>query len=196
MRDEWNNAVSALGGSVVSTDLETRYAEPHRKYHNATHIHAVLRDATLLVPSLDPVLVLAICAHDVIYNAHPGDDERESAAWARTWLTSSAVAEPHIAAVESHILATITHTSENPATQVLLDADLAILAAEPDAYDVYIRCVRAEYASYAEPEWRAGRAKVLSSLLTRDPLYQTPRAQTLWTTQARTNLNRELTTLT
>ncbi len=195
MRDEWNNAVSALGGCVVSTDLESRYAEPHRKYHNATHIHAVLRDAALLVPSLDPELVLAICAHDVIYNARPGADERESAAWARTWLTASSVPEPHIAAVESHILATITHTSDDPATQILLDADLAILAAPPDAYDVYTRCVRAEYASYTDPEWQAGRAKVLKSLLNRETLYQTPRAHTLWNTQARTNLHRELTTL-
>jgi predicted metal-dependent HD superfamily phosphohydrolase len=195
MREHWDDAVARLGGRPTVHDLERRYAEPHRKYHNAAHIVAVLRDVRLLSPEPDPVLVLAICAHDVVYDARPGEDERASAAWARDRLTSSGVAEKHIARVESLVLATISHESDDPLAQVLLDADLAILAAAQDVYDLYTRCVREEYASYADAVWRDGRAKVLKSLLDRKNLYQTHRGQELWDTRARINIRRELDSL-
>jgi predicted metal-dependent HD superfamily phosphohydrolase len=195
MREHWDNAVAQLGGQATARDLETRYAEPHRKYHNAAHVMAVLRDASLLVSPLDPVLVLAICAHDVIYDARPGDDERASAEWARTWLTSSGIAPDDIARVESLVLATISHQSDDPLAQLLLDADLSILAADQDVYDLYTRCVREEYASYADPVWRAGRATVLKTLLERENLYQTRRGRELWDAKARINLRRELDSL-
>jgi predicted metal-dependent HD superfamily phosphohydrolase len=129
MRHRWDEAVTRLGGQPCETDLELRYAEPHRKYHNATHIEAVLRDVCLLSEEDDPVLTLAICAHDVIYDANPGEDERASALWSRRWLTEAKVATQSIARVESLILATITHQSLDPLARILLDADLAILAA-------------------------------------------------------------------
>jgi predicted metal-dependent HD superfamily phosphohydrolase len=194
MRSQWDNAVLWLGGrsTPAADDLVRRYAEPHRKYHNAIHVEAVLRDARELSDEDNPVLVLAICAHDVVYDAQPGADERASAAWARLRLTEAGLAEDHVAQVESLVLATITHQSDDPLARILLDADLAILAAAPDAYDLYSRYVREEYASYADDVWRHGRTQVLRSLLDRDDLYQTPRARALWDAQARANLQREL----
>jgi predicted metal-dependent HD superfamily phosphohydrolase len=195
MRSQWDNAVLWLGGrsTPAADELVSRYAEPHRKYHNATHIEAVLRDARELSDEDNPVLVLAICAHDVVYDAKPGADERASAAWARAQLTEAGVAEEHVAHVESLVLATITHESDDPLAQILLDADLAILAAAQDEYDLYTTCVRQEYASYADDVWRQGRAHVLRSLLDREVLYRTSRARGLWDAQARVNLRRELT---
>src|SRR5256885_3447868 len=132
MREQWDNAVAALGGRPTSAadDLEGRYDEPHRKYHNATHIEAVLRDARLLSTEDNPVLVLAICAHDVVYDAKPGDDERASALWARERLAEAGVGAEDVARVEGLVLATITHESDDPLTRILLDADLAILASD------------------------------------------------------------------
>ena len=79
------------------------------------------------------ILTLAACAHDVIYHGKPGEDERASAAWARERLAD--LEEDQIARVESLVLATITHWSEDPLAHVLLDADLAILGSEPAHYE-------------------------------------------------------------
>ena len=194
MREEWDRAVVQLGGRLTSAsdELVRRYAEPHRKYHNATHIDAVLRDVRLLSDVDDPVLVLAVCAHDVVYDAKPGSDERASAAWARTALAEAGIGEEHVAQVESLVLATITHSSEDPLAWILLDADLAILAAPVDVYSVYVAGVRAEYSMYPDDLWRQGRAQVLKSLLDKENLYQTARARALWEADARANLRREL----
>ncbi|GLZ30813.1 hypothetical protein Lesp02_30020 [Lentzea sp. NBRC 105346] len=190
MREEW----LAAGGSEDGADeLEQRYAEPHRKYHNADHVNAVLRDVTLLVEDLGlgivdfAVLVLAACAHDVIYDGKPGDDERASAAWAREHVPAWAADR-----VEHIVLATITHSSEDPVAQAFLDADLAILAADRDEYDRYASAVREEYSMYDDEAWRTGRGNVLRRLLARDPIYQTEAARTRWEQRARANLEREL----
>ncbi|TCO57304.1 HD domain-containing protein [Actinocrispum wychmicini] len=194
MRDEWDNAVTELGGrpTSASDDLIRRYAEPHRKYHNGGHIEAVLRDARLLSDEDDPVLRLAILAHDVIYDAEPGADERASASWVRAALLPTGIGVKHIDQVAGLVLATITHESDDPLAHILLDADLSILAAAPDVYDLYTRNVRAEYSAYPDSVWRQGRSRVLKSLLERENLYQTAQARALWDSNARANLLREL----
>ncbi|MFC0437206.1 hypothetical protein [Kutzneria buriramensis] len=127
----WRTAVSALGGVPVETDIVARYSEPHRRYHGLSHVRAVVRDAVPLVPLTEreeAVLVLAACAHDVIYNAMPTMDEIASAAWARSWLGRS-----HLDSVADRVcelvMATVHHAADpdDTAACALLDADLAIL---------------------------------------------------------------------
>lgn len=194
----WDDAIRALGGTPRPTDLEERYSEPHRGYHNSIHVRQVVRDATGLTSGRDRALVaLAAWAHDVVYDGRPGEDERASAAWARHHLTAAGVAEPDVARVEGLVLATLDHTAPpgDDVANALLDADLAILAAAPTEYERYRRAVRAEYAHVTDAQWRTGRAAVLRSLLDKDPLYRTPTANAKWTPQAHRNLNDELATL-
>ncbi|WP_053736023.1 hypothetical protein [Nocardia sp. NRRL S-836] len=199
MRRIWDDAVRALGGTPDAGDLAERYAEPHRAYHNTFHVVTVVRDSSALADAFAfsveerAVLALAACAHDVIYDGKPGDDERASAQWARDRLAG--LDEQHIARVESLVLATITHSSDDPLAHVLLDADLAILGSEPEHYERYRQAVRREYARYDDPAWRTGRAAVLRSLLERDDLYVTEPARQLWDAAARSNLARELQSL-
>jgi predicted metal-dependent HD superfamily phosphohydrolase len=192
----WNDAIRARGGVPQPTDLEARYAEPHRHYHNFIHAQQVAQDATALTPSgRDRALVaLAAWAHDVIYDAHPGDDERASAAWARRHLREAGLPQEDVARVEGLVLATLTHTPPpgDHLAEALLDADLAILGAAPETYERYRTAVRAEYAHVAEAQWRTGRAAVLTSLLAKDPLYRTAAAHEQWAAQARRNLTAEL----
>ena len=56
---------------------------------------------------------------------------------------------------------------------VLLDADLAILGADPAAYRAYATGVRVEYAHVPDDAWRTGRAAVLDHFLARDRLFLT-----------------------
>ncbi|MFI6098236.1 hypothetical protein ACIA8G_21970 [Lentzea sp. NPDC051213] len=199
MRRIWDDAVRALGGAPDSGDLMERYAEPHRSYHNTFHVAAVVRDSLVLADAFAftsaerAVLTLAACAHDVIYDGKPGEDERASAAWARERLAG--LEEEHVARVESLVLATITHSSDDPLAHVMLDADLAILGSEPALYERYSVAVRQEYSRYDDEIWRAGRAKVLKTLLDRPDLYVTEPARELWDAAARANLARELQSL-
>jgi predicted metal-dependent HD superfamily phosphohydrolase len=74
----------------------------------------------------------------------------------------------------------------------LLDADLAILGAEPQAYDGYSRGVRGEYSRLPDHLWRAGRRDVLNSLLGRGSIFVTAPAAGRWESAARANVQREL----
>jgi predicted metal-dependent HD superfamily phosphohydrolase len=126
-----------------------------------------------------------------VYDGRPGEDERASAAWARTNLTAVRLGEEDVARVERLVLATAGHTAPpgDRAAQALLDADLAILAAPPAEYERYRLAVRAEYAHVTDEQWRAGRAAVLRSLLAKDPLYLLAHH---WEAAARRNLVAEL----
>ncbi|WP_434450247.1 HD domain-containing protein [Lentzea sp. E54] len=199
MRRIWDDAVRALGGAPDAGDLTERYAEPHRAYHNTFHVLSVVRDSSALADAFAftvperAILALAACAHDVIYDGKPGDDERASAAWARERLAG--LEEQHVARVESLVLATITHSSGDPLAHVLLDADLAVLGSAPEHYERYRLAVRQEYSQYDDATWRAGRSKVLRTLLDREDLFVTGPARQLWDAAARTNLARELQSL-
>ncbi|HEX6356497.1 hypothetical protein [Actinophytocola sp.] len=194
----WDDAVRALGGDPRPTDLGTRYAEPHRRYHDTAHVRQVVRDAVALTAGRDRAIVaLAAWAHDVVYDGRPGDDERASAAWARRHLTAAGLQPADIDRIEGLVLATLDHTAPpgDHLAEALLDADLAILSAAPPAYERYRTAVRAEYAHVDDDQWRTGRATVLRSLLAKDPLYRTATARDQWTTQAHHNLRTELATL-
>jgi predicted metal-dependent HD superfamily phosphohydrolase len=204
----WIDAVTRLGGDAViarraADDLTRRYGEEHRRYHDLWHARSVAADADVLARELGvdedgrSMIALAACAHDVVYDARPGEDERLSAEWAARWLDEAGVAAERVAVVERLVLATIGH--EAPADDLLatalLDADLAILGADPAGYDVYAAAVRHEYAAVDDEAWAAGRSKVLSTLLNREALYRGRPARDRWDASARGNLARELTRL-
>jgi predicted metal-dependent HD superfamily phosphohydrolase len=107
------------------------------------------------------------------------------------------VAPEHVARVQKLVLATVTHSAppDDLTAWALLDADLAILGAEPGAYDRYRAAVREEYAALGEPAWRTGRAAVMAALLARDPLYGTDVARRRWEAMAKANIARELDSL-
>lgn len=204
----WVAAVMQLGGGAepaiaAAGELGPRYREPHRRYHTGTHIEAVLADCHWLASDVGlsaderAIADLAACAHDVVYDAHPGVDERASAAWAGTRLAACGLAPEIGARVSAIVLATIAHES-NLADQVagvVLDADLAILAAPPDDYARYVAGVRREYGDVPDADWRAGRAAVLARLLARPVLFATEPARRRWDGPARDNVARELSAL-
>jgi predicted metal-dependent HD superfamily phosphohydrolase len=209
----WTDAIATLVASAVAgadsaaasaAELLTRYAEPHRHYHTATHIEAVLAHVVRLGAELGvgprelAELRLAACAHDVVYDANPGVDERESAKWARTHLGAAGVPAASIERVTSLVLLSAEHRADpaDVSAGVLLDADLAILAASPTYYDDYVQAVRREYAHVPEELWRVGRSALLRGLLERDRLYLTAPARHTWQDDARANLRRELGQLT
>ncbi|MEV0072097.1 MULTISPECIES: hypothetical protein [unclassified Amycolatopsis] len=202
----WGAAVAHVGGDEdvareAWRELEARYGEPHRHYHDLAHATAVARDGAQLAaeaglgPDECAAVALAAWAHDVVYDAVPGEDERASAAWLCHWLTRAGAGAQHVARAEALVLATAAHEApeDDQAATAVLDADLAILGATPAVYAGYAAAVRREYAKYDDPAWAAGRAAVLANLLARPLLYRSETARARWETAARRNLAAELT---
>jgi membrane glycosyltransferase len=78
---------------------------------------------------------------------------------------------------------------------IVLDADLAILGADPAEYQAYVNGVRAEYAHVDAAGWRTGRAAVLRHFLGLTAIYRTPTMRVARERRAQANLTAELAAL-
>lgn len=188
--------------------LLDRHREAHRHYHTAVHVRWVLRHVDTLAGT-EPVgrradLTAAAFYHDAIYDPKRADNEHASAELAQRDLMALGWADRDIAHVAAMIKATAhvgAPRGEAPRvpshgdTAVLLDADLAVLGADPSAYSTYVAGVRREYAHVAADVWRAGRGAVLEGFLDRDEIFLTATGRQLWEAHARANLTAELASL-
>lgn len=94
------------------------------------------------------------------------------------------------------VLATADHRpSEDAATRLLCDLDLAILGAPAPDYASYVAAVRREYAHVPDLVWQFGRAAMLRRFLERERIFQGAAFARLYETAARANLKGELTRL-
>ena len=185
----WQRLVSRWGARAEKVDAEyaelvARYAEPHRRYHTLEHIAEALVEVDTAHGS--PEVELAVWFHDAIYDTAADDNEHRSAQYADAVLSRLGAPLRVIAEVKRLVELTATHVVP-PAdvnARVLIDADLAILRANPARYDRYVDDVRHEYAHVDDDAWTQGRAAVVRSLLA----VTTDAA-------ARSNLTRELTRL-
>lgn len=184
------------GADDVGRDLLERYGEAHRRYHDTEHLAEVLVAIDVLHRhASDPDAVrIAAWFHDAVYDPQRKDNEEESAHLAESVLPGAGVAESRISRVAALVRLTTTH---DPAASdvdgaVLSDADLAVLASEPERYARYASDVRAEYAFVPEDAFRHGRLNVLEDLLSHGALFRTPTGHALWEERARRNLTTEV----
>jgi len=181
----------------VGTELIRRWDEPHRRYHDLTHLDDVLHHLGALREDGETVPVTAELAawfHDAVYDLAPGVDEQRSAALARERLTYLGVDPVTVTEVERLVRLTASHAPApgDTAGAVLCDADLAILASSPRRYARYAAAVRAEYVSVPDEDFRRGRAAVLSGLLAHEHIFTTSSGRSRWEAPARANLRGEL----
>jgi predicted metal-dependent HD superfamily phosphohydrolase len=180
---------------AVLDELLTRHREAHRHYHTLTHVAHVLRtvgELTAEVAVDDPVAVrLAVWFHDAIYEPRSATNEADSAALAARLLPAAGVGARQVDAVARLVMVTAHHEPSADDEAVLIDADLGVLAAEPNGYDAYVHQVRAEYAHLDDSAWRQGRAAVLRRLLDRPRLFHTA-PMAAHEHRARANLTAEL----
>jgi predicted metal-dependent HD superfamily phosphohydrolase len=152
------------------------YDSPQRYYHRLEHISQVLTTVTYLESYAVnlPAVKFAAWLHDVVYDTHTSDNEEKSAIFARELLTSLNIDGKTIKTVENLILATKQHEcdSSNIDSQILLDADLMILAADEIEYQKYAKAIRQEYSWVAEADYIKGRKRVLQQFLLRPRIYQ------------------------
>lgn len=180
--------------------LEAAYAEPHRRYHTRRHIEqclALLDQVDDLMDSERRVLTWAIWWHDAVYEPTASDNEARSAELARLDLRDLDASIHEREEVARLIRLTAGHAvePEDRLGEILVSIDLAILGAQPAAYDQYVRDVRAEYAHVPDEGWRQGRARVLRHFIEAPALYPDPAFRARFEAQARANLARELAAL-
>ena len=177
----------------LGKDLLGRWSEPHRRYHNAEHLEAVLGRLDQLGGATVAV-TLAAWYHDAVYDPARDDNEAASAALALATLPGLGVDQATVSEVGRLVKLTATHRPEpaDRAGALLCDADVAVLGGTREEYAAYRLAVRAEYGGLDEPSWRRGRSSVLRSLLDRDPLFSTAEGRRRWEQAARANLGGEL----
>jgi predicted metal-dependent HD superfamily phosphohydrolase len=192
--EDWAQLVGD-GHQDVGRRLLARWQEPHRHYHTADHLAAVLRHLTDL-EGKEPVR-LAAWFHDAIYWPDRQDNEERSARLAQRTLSLLDIDPSTSADVARLVRLTVTHDPrpEDDDGAVLCDADLAILAAPPPDYERYTEAIRAEYAHLDDATFTAGRRAVLERLLGRRQLFHTVVGSRRWEAAGRHNIRTELAVL-
>jgi len=188
---------------AVGEQLLDRWSSPGRRYHNLRHLVDVLaRVDELAEETHEPDLVrLAAWYHGAIFDAadiaayanRGGEDEVASALLARTDLLALGVPEARAARVHALVIALVRHAA-NPTDfdcAVLCDADLAMLAADPQRYKVYLHDIRAEYEHLPVEHYLHARLRIVRKLIARPSLFVSPLGAA-WEEPARQNLSAEL----
>jgi predicted metal-dependent HD superfamily phosphohydrolase len=171
----------------VARDLTAAYGEPHRAYHNGTHIAELLGWFDRLAEDVgwkEPATVYAaILFHDAIYVPGAKDNEDKSAEWALRAGFGQDVAQL--------ILMTKNHTAHAGAAHDaahFLDADMAIVGAPPDQFATYDAAIAREYGHVPRDAFRAGRKAFLEGVLRLPRIFHTEYFHTRLDAQARANL--------
>ncbi len=203
-------SVTSAGGTAPQQDIEAaalrllaRWNEPERSYHGVAHLVDLLQHVDELkqeTHNLDAVR-LAAWYHGAVFDAaesaayarRGGEDEAASAELARAELSALGVPEPAVSAVATMVAGLARHSAPGDGgdSAVLSDADLAILASDPQRYRQYLTKVREEYAHIPAHDYLAARKAIVGRLLSRSPLYTSPLGRG-WERQARENLTAEL----
>ena len=190
----WRRLGARSDPAPAHGEIHRAYSEPHRHYHTLEHIaHALGRfDGIRSRVGAADAAELALWLHDFVYDPRAKDNEARSAAYAKRLLTEGGVVPAVGERVTDLIMATC-HASppEAPDARYVVDADLSILGAPAAEFDRYERQVRQEYAFVSEPDWRAGRARILRVFLDRPRIFLTPEFAPL-EGPARANLERSI----
>lgn len=206
----WVRTCVAAGATAPVPEIErvgehllARWSGGDRHYHNTRHLADVLaRVDELAEEAHEPDLVrLAAWYHGAVFDAaesasfahRGGEDERASAALARLELGELGLPERAVERVADLITALARHTplAGDPDCAVLCDADLSMLAAEPQRYRAYLTALRAEYAHIPAEDFVRARIAILKRLQERPRLFASPLGHS-WEVQARQNVDAEL----
>lgn len=178
-------------------ELEEKYSAKTRHYHTLAHLDDILSQLIPLRDSFEnwSIVIFAVAYHDAIYNPLRSDNEEKSALLAIDRLRSIGVPEEHARKCEQLILATKKHEAADDETNLFTDADLSILGSDPATYDRYLKNIRKEYSIYPDLVYKPGRKKVVLHFLNMDRIFKTKEFFNPLETQARKNLNAELSSL-
>lgn len=171
--------------------LDVHYEGRGRKYHTAHHINECLSELGRArhPEASNPLVEYALWFHDAIYNTFSSKNELRSADWAAHVLQKSGAPTASIETVRSLIMAT-RHGEQptDPAHQLLVDVDLAILGADSDQFRDFELQIRAEYWWVPTVLYRKQRCAILQSFVMRMSIYSTHEFRERYERLARNNI--------
>ena len=176
-------------------EITRAYSASDRHYHNMQHLEQLYRKVSAIETHLQqPEIVwLALCYHDIIYDAGRQDNEEQSAAFAKEILDALQFSEEKVQQCTDMILATKGHTiSADMDTNYFTDADLSILGQEWGQYIQYAKELRKEYAIYPDEQYYPRRIRVIQHFLDMPRLFKTDYFYMQYEEKARENLAKEL----
>jgi predicted metal-dependent HD superfamily phosphohydrolase len=179
------------------------YAQPHRGYHNASHLDELIVLAREHTPDLSEAEQLALLFHDSVYvpGAAKGDNERLSAMLMQATVATLARADQTLAvssndlARAARIVEATTHSSPPPAEAArICDLDLWRLASPWEAFQQHALGIRHEYLHLFadEPAFWAARNGFYRSMLAQPRLFATDYFRQRFEESARSNMRRAL----
>lgn len=168
------------------------YSEPHRFYHNVSHLENGLRIYFGLFDHIDRHTFYAWAYHDIWYMPLSKYNEERSAHMLYTDAQVLGLDERETDWAVDMVMATKLN-SEN--WTVVNDMDLSVFGQPADIYNLYRTNIRAEYPLISDETFRAGRLHVLKQLTQRKPFFKRREFQELYGAQAEMNLLSEITEL-
>ncbi|GAB2467708.1 hypothetical protein [Xylanimonas ulmi] len=208
-------ARAARGAGATATDdeladaaesLVARWSTQARHFHNLKHLATTLhRVDELAQETHDADLVrLAAWFHGAVFSSDTkatyelkgGEQTPASAELARKELTQLGVPAARADRVAALVDSLLRHQPAPGDTdaQVLNDADMSMLAVEPQHYKKYAAAVRAEYAHIPQRDFLRARIRILERLLKRGRIFLSPMGAA-WENPARQNVEAELSRL-
>lgn len=175
-------------------EIRTAYTARGRHYHTLPHLAHMIAGLQAVKPQVRDwdTLLFSVFYHDIVYDAASKKNEARSADIAEKRLRGIGYPETSIAKCRLQILATRHHTPADPDTDLLTDADLAVLGAEPERYALYVQDIRKEYAMYPDFLYNPGRRNVLRHFLSMERIFKSMHFFGLYEERARTNIASEL----
>ncbi len=203
-------SVQGAGGTAQPEEIRStgeslieRWRAPERRFHNVRHLVDVLaRVDELTEETHDPNVVrLAAWYHGVVFDSalaatlanRGGEDETASADVGFDELVALGVPEGKARRVHDLVVHLARHMPDpaDPDSAVLCDADLGMLAVEPQRYKAYLEDLRHEYAHVTQADFLRARQRILRKLLARPSLFVSPMSER-WEEPARQNITAEL----
>jgi predicted metal-dependent HD superfamily phosphohydrolase len=181
--------------STLWTELYSAYTADNRFYHNLAHLANMIEELEVIEDKISDfdTLLFSVFYHDFIYRPTSNDNEIKSAEIANRRLQMINFPPEKMVKVSSQIRATEQHhRSEDPDTNYLLDADLAVLGRDRGSYEIYRSQIRKEYSVYPDILYKPGRKKVLTKILESKEIYKTLHFRQKYERMARENMQREL----
>lgn len=206
---EWQTLAGHFSDDVIIIgewfrDILDAYSEPQRRYHNLSHIYAMILNYRHFQQELTyPKTVLfAIFFHDMVYDPQSPDNEEESVKLFESCASDLGVDSEVISETSAMIRLTASghrtaeHDSDTPFRardiHYFLDFDLAILGSNPVEYTIYAKQIREEYSHVPDEEFCGRRADILGKFLERKHVFASREFRQFAEKRARENVEREV----
>ena len=194
-QDLWKRINGKENPKFIFETLNNLYSQPHRFYHNLTHIDHCLKGLSCVKSIAEDFdsLELAIWYHDAIYDTHRKDNEIKSAELAKKICERNYFTENFTAKVYGLIIH-MDHIIEpnNLDAKILNDVDLSILGQERDIFKKYEDNIKKEYIWVPSDIFKIKRRKILQHFLDRDSVYFTTYFRNKYEKKAEINLQKSI----